>query len=241
MLFSPLEILETIKMFQQEHLDIRTITMGISLRDCSTGFGETTRTKIYDKITRLAGNLVSTGENISNEFGIPIINKRIAVTPISLVAESSGVKNYSSFAKTLDKAAKETGVNFIGGFSALVEKGCTSGDTKLINSIPEALSSTERVCSSLNLGTSRTGINMDTVGELGHIIKKTAELTADDDGIGCAKLVVMHPEIILLWRVRFMALVNRNARLVLALVVPELFIVRLKIWKELLWMKLLTG
>jgi len=190
MLFSPLEILETIKMFRQEHLDIRTITMGISLRDCSTGLGESTRIKIYDKITRLAGTLVSTGENISQEFGIPIINKRIAVTPISLVAESTDEKNYALFAKSLDKAAKETGVNFIGGFSALVEKGCTSGDTKLINSIPEALSSTERVCSSLNLGTSRTGINMNTVGELGNIIKKTAELTADKDGIGCAKFVV---------------------------------------------------
>jgi len=190
MLFSPLEILETIKMFQQEHLDIRTITMGISLRDCSTGFGKSSRQKIYDKITKLAGNLVSTGENISNEFGIPIINKRIAVTPISLIAESSDEKNYTLFAKTLDKAAKETGVNFIGGFSAIVEKGCTTGDVKLINSIPEALSSTERVCSSLNLGTSRAGINMDTVRDLGHIIKKTAKLTAIDDGIGCAKLVV---------------------------------------------------
>jgi len=164
--------------------------MGISLRDCSTGSGESTRTKIYDKVTKLAGNLVSVGEEISQEFGIPIINKRIAVTPIALVAESAYEENFVLFAEVLDKAAIETGVDFIGGFSALVEKGRTPGDTKLINSIPEALSSTEKVCSSLNLGTTRTGINMNSVKELGHIIKKTAELTADKDGIGCAKFVV---------------------------------------------------
>jgi len=190
MLFSPREIQETIKMFRQEHLDIRTITMGISLRDCSTGNAKTTCEKIYEKITKYAENLVSTGEAISLEYGIPIINKRIAVTPIALVAESSEAEDYVCFAKALDKAARETGVNFIGGFSALIEKGCTKGDQKLVDSIPEALASTERVCASLNLGTTRSGINMNAVRDIGIIIKKTAELTAENNGIGCAKLVV---------------------------------------------------
>ena len=190
MLFSPHEIQETIKMFSQEHLDIRTITMGISLRDCSTASASSTCDKIYDKITKYAEKLVTTGEEISQEYGIPIINKRIAVTPIALIAESSDADDYLCFAKILDKAAETTGVNFIGGFSALIEKGCTKGDRKLVDSIPVALAATQRVCSSLNLGTTRSGINMNAVRDIGKIIKKTAELTAEKSAIGCAKLVV---------------------------------------------------
>ena len=164
--------------------------MGISLRDCVSHDGNVTRRKIYDKITRLAKNLVKVGEDIEREYGIPIINKRISVTPISLIAESSDEDNYVKFAETLDKAADEVGVNFIGGFSALVHKGYTNGDRKLIQSIPEALSTTSKVCSSVNLATTKTGINMDAVKEMGQIIKRCADLTADNGGIGCAKLVV---------------------------------------------------
>lgn len=189
-MIKPFEIIETIKMIQEENLDIRTITMGISLRDCVSHDGNVTRRKIYDKITRLAKNLVKVGEDIEREYGIPIINKRISVTPISLIAESSDEDNYVKFAETLDKAADEVGVNFIGGFSALVHKGYTNGDRKLIQSIPEALSTTSKVCSSVNLATTKTGINMDAVKEMGQIIKRCADLTADNGGIGCAKLVV---------------------------------------------------
>ncbi len=184
------EVLETIEMLDRENLDIRTITMGISLRDCASDSGKQSRKKIYDKITKLAGNLVETAEDIQTEYGIPIINKRISVTPIALVAESSDENNYASFAETLDRAAAETGVDFIGGFSALVHKGYTGGDHKLIESIPEALSSTAKVCSSVNIATTRAGLNMDAVAQMGHIIKKTAELTAGSGGLGCAKLVV---------------------------------------------------
>ena len=144
----PDEVLETIEMIERENLDIRTITMGISLRDCASESGKRSCEKIYEKITRLAGSLVKTAENIQTEFGIPIINKRISVTPIALVAESSDEQNYTAFAKALDRAAAETGIDFIGGFSALVHKGYTSGDHKLIDSIPEALASTKKVCSS---------------------------------------------------------------------------------------------
>ncbi len=186
----PFEIIETIKMIQEENLDIRTITMGISLMDCISDDGNVARRKIYDKITRLAANLVKVGEDIEKEYGIPIINKRISVTPISLIAESSGEDDYVKFAQIMDKAADEVGVNFIGGFSALVHKGYTNGDSKLIQSIPEALSITKKVCSSVNLATTKTGINMDAVKEMGKIIKKSAELTADSGGLGCAKLVV---------------------------------------------------
>ena len=189
-MFTNQEILETIRMVQQENLDIRTITMGISLRDCCDSSAKKAQQRIYDKITRLAQNLVKTGEDIEKEFGIPIINKRISITPMAMVAESSDAEDYVGFAKILDKAAKEVGVNFLGGFSALVHKGYTSGDRKLINSIPEALSVTERVCSSVNVGTTKAGINMDAVYDMGKIIKQTAELTADRDGLGCAKLVV---------------------------------------------------
>ena len=185
----PFEIIETIKMIQQENLDIRTITMGISLRDCACSNGKESR-KIYDKLTRLAENLVKVGEDIEKEYGVPIVNKRISVTPISLIAESCDDENYVEFAKTLDRAAATVGVNFIGGFSALVHKGYTVGDRRLIASIPEALSSTKKVCSSVNLATTKSGINMDVVKEMGRIIKKSAELTADSGGMACAKLVV---------------------------------------------------
>ncbi|WP_418921813.1 PFL family protein [Clostridium ganghwense] len=184
------KIIETIGMIEKEKLDIRTITMGISLRDCCSFDGKKSRQKIYDKITRYAENLVKVGNEIETEYGIPIINKRVSVTPISLVAESCEDDNYVEFAKTLDKAAKTVGIDFIGGFSALVHKGYSIGDRKLILSIPEALSVTEKVCSSVNIATSKAGINMTAVKEMGQIIKKTAEITKDSNSIGCAKLVV---------------------------------------------------
>ncbi len=184
------EIMETIKMIDDQHLDIRTITMGISLLDCIDSSAEKACEKIYEKITRLAKDLVKTGEDISRQYGIPIINKRISVTPISLVAGASDAKDYVCFAKTLDRAAKDTGVNFIGGFSALVHKDFTKGDRILIESIPEALAVTERVCSSVGVATTKSGINMDAVKLMGETIKKTAERTADNQSFGCAKLVV---------------------------------------------------
>ncbi len=184
------EIIETIRMIDDQHLDIRTITMGISLLDCIDSSAERACEKIYEKITRLAKDLVKTGEDISNRYGIPIINKRISVTPIAMIAGASDADNYVMFAETLDRAAKTTGVNFIGGFSALVHKGFTKGDRILIESIPEALAKTERVCSSVGVATTKAGINMDAVKIMGQTIKKTAELTADNDSFGCAKLVV---------------------------------------------------
>jgi len=184
------EILQTISMIDRQHLDVRTITMGISLRDCCHPNIEVSCDKIYDKICRLAGNLVRTGEQIEAEFGIPIVNKRISVTPISLIAESCEAEDYLPFAKTLDRAAKEVGVNFLGGYSALVHKGFTKGDKRLIRSIPQALAETDFVCSSVNVGTTRAGINMDAVGLMGRIVKETARLTAGRGGLGCAKLVV---------------------------------------------------
>ena len=184
------EILETMKMFNEQHLDIRTITMGISLMDCASSSVDETCKRIYDKICRYAGNLVEVGEKISKKYGVPIIHKRISVTPISIVAASCGATDYTPFAKTLDKAAMACGVNFVGGFSALVQKGYTNSDKVLIESIPEALASTSYVCSSVNLASTRTGINMDAVRDMGRIIKKTAELTKDNDALGCAKLVV---------------------------------------------------
>lgn len=184
------QILETIKMIEEEKLDIRTITMGISLLDCIDSDGEKARQKIYDKITKLAKNLVTVGDQITSEFGIPIINKRISVTPISLIAGASNDSDYVAFAKTLDQAAKAVGVNFIGGFSALVQKGYHKGDEILIKSIPQALAQTERVCSSVNVGSTQTGINMDAVKQMGHIIKEAANLTADNSSMACAKLVV---------------------------------------------------
>ena len=184
------DILQTQDMIDKRHLDIRTITMGISLLDCCDPDLKTCCDKIYRKITRCAKDLVKVGEDIEKEFGIPIVNKRISVTPISIVAGSCETDSYVEIAKTLDAAAITCGVNFIGGFSALVQKGCTTGDWKLIRSIPEAMAATERVCASVNVGSTKAGINMDAVAEMGRIIKKTAELTADNDGLGCAKLVV---------------------------------------------------
>ncbi|NLW10787.1 MAG: PFL family protein [Clostridiaceae bacterium] len=189
-MFNEFEILETIRMFQEQHLDVRTITMGISLMDCATSDSKQTSQRIYDKICKQAEHLVQTGEDISREYGIPIIHKRISVTPISLVAASGETNDYTCYARALDRAAAEVGVNFIGGFSALVQKGYSNSDRALLASIPEALATTELVCSSVNLATSRTGINMDAVRDMGEIILKTAELTADRDALGCCKLVV---------------------------------------------------
>lgn len=183
-------IYETIKMVDKEKLDIRTITMGISLLDCAHSNPLVATQKIYDKITRSAEKLVSVGESIEREFGIPIINKRISVTPMSLVAAASETEDYVPFGAILDKAAKTVGVNFIGGYSALVQKGFTEADKKLIRSIPEVLATTDIVCSSVNVGCTRSGINMDAVAWMGEIIKETAYLTRDRDSIGCAKLVV---------------------------------------------------
>ena len=184
------DILQTQDMIDKRHLDIRTITMGISLLDCADKDLQVCCNKIYEKITRCAKNLVQVGEDLEKEFGIPIVNKRISVTPIALVAASCQTDSYVEIAKTLDRAAKDCGVNFIGGFSALVQKGCTESDWKLMRSIPEAMAATDMVCSSINVGSTKAGINMDAVAEMGRIIKKTAELTADNDGLGCAKLVV---------------------------------------------------
>ena len=184
------EIQETIRMIESENFDIRTITMGISLKDCADSDGKSSRKKIYDKITFYAEHLVKVGEDISLEYGVPIINKRISVTPISIIAESSGDEDYTAYAKTLDKEARALGVNFIGGFSSLVHKGYTKGDTWLIASIPESLASTERVCASVNVATTRAGINMDAIAHMGEIIKETAHLTKERDSIGCAKLVL---------------------------------------------------
>ncbi len=184
------EILSTIEMIDQQHLDIRTITMGISLYDCCDSDTSSACAKIYDKISRYAEKLVSTGEAIETEYGIPIVNKRISVSPVALIAAASDSPDYVPFAKTMDRAAKSCGVDFIGGFSALVQKGMTKADEKLIRSIPEALSATELVCSSVNVGSTKAGINMDAVALMGRILKETAELTAERDGLGCAKLVV---------------------------------------------------
>ena len=187
------EVNETNKMITQENLDVRTITMGISLLDCISDDLEKLNQNIYDKILRLAHDLVPTGEAIEREYGIPIVNKRISVTPIALVGGNACKKpgDFVTIAKTLDKAAHEVGVNFIGGYSALVSKGMTKNDENLIRSIPEALATTERICSSVNVGSTKCGINMDAVRLMGDIVKETAELTKDQDSLGCAKLVVL--------------------------------------------------
>ena len=183
-------ILETNRMIQDNKLDVRTITMGISLLGCVSEDGDRMCTRIYDHITKEAEYLVKTGEDLERELGVPIINKRISVTPISLIGGASNLPNYVPIARALDKAAKAVGVNFIGGFSALVSKGYTDGDRKLIASIPEALATTDIVCSSVGIGSTKAGINMDAVAEMGHIVKETARLTADRDALGCAKLVI---------------------------------------------------
>jgi uncharacterized protein len=190
MQFSAQEIIETIRMVQMDNLDIRTITLGISLRDCAHPDLRVAAARAYDKICRKAGELVRVGERIEHQYGLPIIHKRISVTPIALVAESSEGDDYAVFAQSLDRAAKEVGVNFLGGFSALVHKGMTRGDRALLAAIPEALSCTDRVCASVNIGTTRAGINMDAVAQMGRIVCETARLTAAADGLGCAKLVV---------------------------------------------------
>ena len=184
------DIISTLDMIDHQHLDVRTITMGISLLDCCDEDINKVADKIYDKITKKAEKLVETGEQIEKEFGIPIVNKRISVTPVSIVGASCRQTNYTPLAIALDKAAKTCGVNFIGGFSALVHKGFTNGDLNLINSIPEALASTDEVCSSVCVASTKAGINMDAVALMGKIIKQTADMTAKDGGFGCAKLVV---------------------------------------------------
>ena len=184
------DILSTLDMIDHQHLDIRTITMGISLLDCADSDADRCAEKIYDKITAKAENLVSVGCAIEKEFGIPIVNKRISVTPISLVAAACRQNDYTPIARALDRAAKVCGVNFIGGFSALVQKGFTESDTRLIASIPSALAETEYLCSSVNVASTKAGINMDAVKLMGQTVKKTAELTKDSGGLGCAKLVV---------------------------------------------------
>ena len=184
------EILSTIEMIDQQHLDIRTITMGISLLSCCDPDPKRACEKVYEKICRRAEKLVKTGQDIEDEFGIPIVNKRISVTPMALVAGASETEDYVPFALALDRAAQSCGVNFIGGYSALVQKGLTRADGKLIRSIPEALARTELVCSSVNVGSTRAGINMDAAALMGRVIKDTAAATADRDGLGCAKLVV---------------------------------------------------
>ena len=184
------DILETINMIDNENLDVRTITMGISLLECIDDNIDIACKKVYDKICRYAENLVKTGEDISKEYGIPIIHKRIAVTPVAMLAAACPARNPVKFAKALDAAANTVGVNFVGGYSALVHKGFAQGDYALIESIPEALATTEKVCSSVNIGSTKAGINMDAVAKMGKIIRKTAELTADRDCIGAAKLVV---------------------------------------------------
>ena len=184
------DIMQTLDMIDHQHLDIRTITMGISLRDCAHPDMEACARKIYDKICRYAENLVSTGCAIESEYGIPIVNKRISVTPAAIVAESCEGGDCVLIAKAMDNAARQCGVNFIGGYSALVHKGFTNGDRRLIESIPRALAETDMVCSSVNIATTKAGINMDAVALMGKIIKRTAELTAGSGGLGCAKLVV---------------------------------------------------
>ena len=186
------EVIETNNMIEHEKLDVRTITMGISLLDCCDSDLKTLNQKIYDKIVSKAKDLVSTGEAISKDFGIPIVNKRISVTPVALIG-GCACKSSSDFvtiAQTLDQAAKEVGVNFIGGYSALVGKGMTQAEENLIRSIPQALAITERVCSSVNVGSTKTGLNMDAVRLMGEIVKETAKATKDEDSLGCAKLVV---------------------------------------------------
>ena len=180
------EILQTMQMIQEQNFDIRTITLGINLLDCSHPVAEACAARVYDKICMTAKDLVKTGEAIERELGIPIVNKRISVTPISLICQGDP----RPIAKALDKAAKEMGVNFLGGYSALMQKGATKADERLVESIPEVLATTERLCSSVNVGSTRAGINMNAVRQMGQIIKKTAELTADNDSLGCAKLVV---------------------------------------------------
>ncbi|MDR1687590.1 MAG: PFL family protein [Clostridiales bacterium] len=189
-MISRYEIQETNKMIEEANLDVRTITLGISLLDCTASSIETFNQKIYDKISKTAENLVKCGDDIAKTFGIPIVNKRISVTPIAIAAAGTGAKSYVETAKVLDRAARNSSVNFIGGFSALVQKGSTESDIVLVRSIPEALAQTERVCSSVNVGSTKNGINMNAVKKMGQIIKEMANLTKDTDSSACAKFVV---------------------------------------------------
>ncbi len=189
-MISRMEILETNKIIEEAHLDVRTVTMGINLLDCADDDINRFNERIYDKITRSAKDLVKTSEDISRQYGIPIVNSRIAVTPIAIAASGCKTNSFVSIAETLDRAAKAVGVNFLGGFTALVQKGSTDSDKILVRSIPEALSVTERVCSSVNVGSSRNGINMNAVRRMGIIIKEMARLTKDNNSIACAKFVV---------------------------------------------------
>ncbi len=189
-MFSHFEIEQTFRMFNEQNLDIRTVTLGINLVDCIRGSVEATRQAVYDKVTSGAEKLVKVSQEISQDFGIPIINRRVSITPLSVIAEACGDKDPAGFARILDAAAENAGIDFIGGFSALTHKGTTPGEQRLIDSIPEALGSTNRVCGSVNLGTSRAGINMDGIARIGHVIKELAGATADQAGFGCAKLVV---------------------------------------------------
>ncbi len=189
-MFNTKKALETINMIDQQNLDIRTVTMGISLRDCADSSYKKSCKKIYDKITHSAEALVKTAESIQMEYGIPIVNKRISVTPMSLVADASETEDYVPFARAMDEAAKTCGVDFIGGYSALIQKGYTTGATKLINSLPEALAQTDLVCASVNIASTRAGINMNAVAQMGHTIKKIAQKTADMGSSGCARFVV---------------------------------------------------
>ena len=199
------EVLETNKMVEEETLDVRTITMGINLLECADKDLDACCRKIYDKITTLAKDLVSTGEDISREIGIPIVNKRVSITPISLVGGACCHKpeDYVRIAQTLDAAAKQVGVNFLGGYSAIVSKGMTRSDELLIRSIPQAMATTERICSSVNVGSTKTGINMDAVRLMGEVILETAEATKENDSLGCGKLVVCatHPMTTPSWQV----------------------------------------
>ena len=180
------EILQTMQMIHEQHFDIRTITMGISLLDCKRGVDAETAECVYEKVTKLAGNLVKVGSELESELGVPIVNKRISVTPVGMICGDDPM----AIAIALDRAAKQVGVNFIGGFGALMHKGSTRAEECLLEAMPEVFQKTERLCGSVNVGSTRSGINMDAVRKLGHVIKRTAELTADTDGFGCAKLVV---------------------------------------------------
>lgn len=184
------EARETNGMVKEENLDVRTITMGINIMDCADPDINEFCRKVYDRITQKADKLVETGDEIAYEFGVPVVNKRISITPVAIAASACVSDEYVRIAETLDKAAKEVGVNFIGGFSALVQKGITGSDQKLIDSIPEALSVTDRVCSSVNLGSSRSGINMDAVKQMGGVVKRAAYMSREQDSLGCAKFVV---------------------------------------------------
>ena len=190
MLLTHKDIMRTVNMISHQHLDIRTVTMGITLLDCAHSDIAVCADKVYDKICRSAENLVPTAEQIERELGIPIVNKRISVTPIALLGNACETENLAPLAVAMDRAGKACGVNFIGGFSALVQKGMTNGDRRLIQSIPEALATTDIVCSSVNVGSTKAGINMDAVAMMGKVIKQAAELTKDNGGMACAKLVV---------------------------------------------------